>query len=202
MIDDLHRVGRKAFQDLCLAIAAEVLKRPIQSFLASNDGGRDGAFLGAWEGGEGFAAGKSTIQVKHFGNAAARLSLSHLAKELGKAKELAAQGLAGEYIVITTAGVWGAAEASICQAFEKSGVQRIQGGDRDDRYALYREDDRSEQSAQRNGVWRLDGDGQRRVRRACGNRSASGALRRIDRDVSHRVGMPRRTVHSLLYALS
>jgi hypothetical protein len=131
MIDDLHRIGWKAFQDLCLAIAAEVLKRPIQSFLASNDGGRDGAFLGAWEGGEGVAAGKSTIQIKHFGSASARLSLSHLAKELGKAKELAAQGLAGDYIVITNAGVSGAAEASICQAFEKVGVQRCRvfGGD-------------------------------------------------------------------------
>lgn len=131
MIDDLHRIGWKAFQDLCLAIAAEVLKRPVQSFLASNDGGRDGAFLGAWEGGEGVVAGKSTIQIKHFGSIGARLAPSHLDKEMAKAKELAAQGLADDYIVITNAGVSGSAEARICQAFESVGVQRCRvfGGD-------------------------------------------------------------------------
>jgi len=49
MIDDLHRIGWKAFQDLCLAIAAEVLKCPIQSFPASNDGGRDNQKAGNFE---------------------------------------------------------------------------------------------------------------------------------------------------------
>jgi hypothetical protein len=36
MIDDLHRIGWKAFQDLCLAIAAAVLNRPVQTFRPSN----------------------------------------------------------------------------------------------------------------------------------------------------------------------
>lgn len=74
--------------------------------------------------GEGVGAGKSTIQIKHFGNAR-RPSFS------GKAKELAVQGLADDYMVITNAGVSGAAEARICQAFEKVGVQRccVSGGD-------------------------------------------------------------------------
>jgi hypothetical protein len=43
---DLSQLGWKAFQDLACAVAAEVLKRPVQTFLGSNDCGRDGAFLG------------------------------------------------------------------------------------------------------------------------------------------------------------
>lgn len=42
----LHTVGWKAFQDLCLAVAQECLRRPVQRFLPSHDGGRDGAFVG------------------------------------------------------------------------------------------------------------------------------------------------------------
>lgn len=79
-------------------------------------------------------AGKCTIQIKHFGNAAARLSLSHLTKKPGVKRhpELRGQfsmardsramprsslprGRAGDYIFITNAGVSGAAEASICR---------------------------------------------------------------------------------------
>jgi hypothetical protein len=47
---DLTRLGWKAFQDLACAVTAEVLKRPVQTFLGSNDCGRDGAFLGTWKG--------------------------------------------------------------------------------------------------------------------------------------------------------
>ncbi|MCP6379493.1 hypothetical protein NL466_27775, partial [Klebsiella pneumoniae] len=60
---DLTQLGWKSFQDLACAILAEVLKRPVQTFLGSNDGGRDGAFLGTWIG-EGGATAKSTIQCK------------------------------------------------------------------------------------------------------------------------------------------
>ena len=48
MTFDLIKLGWKAFQDLATAVAAEILKRPVQTFLGSNDGGRDGAFLGTW----------------------------------------------------------------------------------------------------------------------------------------------------------
>ncbi len=52
MIDDLHRIGWKAFQDPCAAIAADILGRPVQTFLPSDDSGRDSAFVGTWEGAE------------------------------------------------------------------------------------------------------------------------------------------------------
>ena len=49
MTYDLSKLGWKAFQDVACAVTAEVLRRPVQSFLGSNDGGRDGAFVGTWE---------------------------------------------------------------------------------------------------------------------------------------------------------
>eukprot|EP01034_Spumella_vulgaris_P011256 gene11256-14310_t len=44
----LHQLGWKAFQDLAIAVAEECLQRPVQSFLPTNDAGRDGAFIGRW----------------------------------------------------------------------------------------------------------------------------------------------------------
>ncbi len=45
----LHTLGWKAFQDLAIAVAAEVLGRPVEIFLSARDGGRDGAFLERYE---------------------------------------------------------------------------------------------------------------------------------------------------------
>jgi integrase len=39
---ELHRLGWNSFQQLCLTIAREILGQTVQSFLDSNDGGRDG----------------------------------------------------------------------------------------------------------------------------------------------------------------
>lgn len=46
---DLHRLGWNSFQQLCLTITREVLGQTVQSFLGSNDAGRDGAFAGHGE---------------------------------------------------------------------------------------------------------------------------------------------------------
>ena len=78
----LHRLGWKAFQDLCVAIVEERLQRPVQTFLPSQDSGRDGAFLGRWD---GTGAKESTIQCKFTSKENANLSLSMLASELPKA---------------------------------------------------------------------------------------------------------------------
>jgi hypothetical protein len=126
---DLSQLGWKAFQDLAAAVAAEVLKRPVQTFLGSNDGGRDAAFIGNWGGPEG-TAGKSTIQCKFLGKPGANLALSDLKAELPKAKRLAAEGFADDYIILTNAGVSGEADSQICTAFEAAGVKkcRVFGG--------------------------------------------------------------------------
>lgn len=129
---ELHTLGWKAFQDLCIAVAEEVLKRPVESFLQSRDGGRDGAFIGHWTGAPGTAeAGKSTIQCKFTSMRSAPLHLSGVKDELTKAKRLARRGLAGEYILLTNHPVSGESNAEISKAFEDAGVGRcrIFGGD-------------------------------------------------------------------------
>ena len=110
---NLTQLGWKSFQDLACAIIAEVLKRPVQTFLGSNDGGRDGAFLGTWTGNDGDTA-KSTIQCKFISKPDATLGLASLKEELPKAAKLAKQGLADDYVIVTNAGVSGEADAQIC----------------------------------------------------------------------------------------
>lgn len=126
---DLSQLGWKAFQDLAAAVVAEILKRPVQTFLGTNDGGRDAAFMGSWEGPEGTTL-KSTIQCKFSEKPGSNLVLSDLTDELPKAAKLAGEGLADDYIIITNAGISGDMEARICAAFEQVGVKkcRIFGG--------------------------------------------------------------------------
>ncbi|MPZ30754.1 MAG: hypothetical protein GEV13_07115 [Rhodospirillales bacterium] len=121
---DLSTLGWKAFQDLCAAVASEVLGRPVQAFLSSKDGGRDGAFVGTWDGAPDEPASKSTIQCKFTGKLNASLGLGNLKSELSKVEDLAARGLAHDYVVMTNAGVSGDADAEISTAFEACGAKR------------------------------------------------------------------------------
>ncbi|MGX9118900.1 nSTAND3 domain-containing NTPase [Mesorhizobium sp. BHbsci] len=126
----LHLLGWKAFQDLCVSVAEECLRRPVQSFLPSNDAGRDGAFVGRWEGDDP-AAGESTIQCKFTSRQSLNLTMSSLGEELPKAERLAKKGLAKDYIILTNHGVTGESELAIKAAFEGVGVGRCRvfGGD-------------------------------------------------------------------------
>ncbi|MEK0265965.1 hypothetical protein QT383_06605 [Stenotrophomonas rhizophila] len=125
MTFDLTKLGWKAFQDLANAVAAEILKRPVQTFLGSNDGGRDGAFLGTWVGDDGQSV-KSTVQCKFMAKPGANLTLANLKDELPKVQRLVKEGLAEDYVVLTNAGVSGEADKDICAAFEAVGVKRCQ----------------------------------------------------------------------------
>src|ERR1700757_4907274 len=98
---DLSSLGWKAFQDLCAAVASEVLDRSIQTFLPARDGGRDGAFLGTWEGAPDEPTAKSTIQCKFTSALGASLTLSQVRPELPKVTRLADRGLAHDYIIMT-----------------------------------------------------------------------------------------------------
>jgi hypothetical protein len=86
---ELHTLGWKAFQDLCLAVADEVLGRPIHQFLHSRDADRDGAFyatrIGAAQQPESYAV---TIQCKHTSRKDQTLSVARLSDELAKASAL------------------------------------------------------------------------------------------------------------------
>ena len=125
MAFDLPKLGWKAFQDLATAVAAEILNRPVQTFLGSNDGGRDGAFLGTWTG-DGGQSVKSTLQCKFMGKPGANLTLANLKNELPKAAELVKDGLAEDYVILTNAGVSGEADKAICAAFAAVGVKTCQ----------------------------------------------------------------------------
>jgi hypothetical protein len=119
----LHRLGWKAFQDLCVSASEECLRRPVQNFLPGNDAGRDGAFVGRWDGDDP-AAGESTIQCKFTSLEKNNLTLSKLSDELEKASSLAAKGLAADYIILTNHQITGASEIKIKAAFEAVGVGR------------------------------------------------------------------------------
>ena len=108
----LHRLGWKAFQDLCVAAAEECLRRPVQNFLPGNDAGRDGAFVGRWDGDDP-AAGEATIQCKFTSLTKNSLTVSKLSDELDKAHSLAANGLAADYVILTNHQVAGANEIRV-----------------------------------------------------------------------------------------
>jgi len=124
----LHRLGWKAFQDLCIAIAEERLQRPVQTFLPTSDAGRDGAFLGTWDSADG---GESTIQCKFTSKPDNTLSLSTLSDELSKVARLATLGLVSDYIILTNHTVTGQSELAIRKAFEEKGVGRCRVFHRD-----------------------------------------------------------------------
>jgi hypothetical protein len=124
----LHTLGWKSFQDLCVAIAQECLKRPVETFLPSRDGGRDGAFVGAWSANEKGRTkpGKSTIQCKFTSKANASLAVKDISGELTKAKRLVSQGLAASYVLLTNFGVSGARAAEIAAEFHAVGVKQCE----------------------------------------------------------------------------
>ncbi len=115
----LHTLGWQAFQDLCVALVEEQCGQSVQTFLPSNDAGRDGAFRGSWD---RSLTGHSTIQCKFTSKENHHLSLSSLSEELPKAEALAKRGLATDYVILTNCVVTGASELKIRQAFEARGV--------------------------------------------------------------------------------
>lgn len=117
----LHSLGWKSFQDLCIAVAEECLKRPVQKFLPSKDGGRDGAFVGRWRGIDPMA-GSSTIQCKFTSLPHKPLTPALLKDELAKVARLAANGLADDYVILSNHPVSGTAEIKISRAFRQAGA--------------------------------------------------------------------------------
>lgn len=80
---DLHRLGWNSFQQLCLTITREVLGQTVQSFLDSNDAGRDGAFAGSWTPAPGqHLSGTFVIQCKFSSKAGYLLTKSDITDEI------------------------------------------------------------------------------------------------------------------------
>jgi len=122
---NLHTLGWKAFQNLCVTITSELWGQTVQSFFDSEDGGRDGAFRGVWKSkrGESFE-GSFTVQCKFTAKADKQLQLSDLKDELKKAKRLAERGLSDNYFLFTNARLTGTTEEKISNEFKKvSGIK-------------------------------------------------------------------------------
>ncbi len=117
---ELHTLGWKAFQNLCVSITAEVWGQTVQSFFDSHDGGRDGAFYGRWISKDGeIFEGSFTAQCKFTAKADKQIQLSDLKDEFKKAKRLAERGLADNYFLFTNARLTGTTEVTIREAFLK-----------------------------------------------------------------------------------
>ncbi|MGH8011709.1 MAG: hypothetical protein ACREQ4_04320 [Candidatus Binataceae bacterium] len=123
---DLHSLGWQSFQQLCLTVTREILGQTVESFLDSNDGGRDGAFGGAWVPGNAETLrGRFVIQCKFTVKKDSNLHLSDLADELGKAKRLVAQGRCDNYVLLTNAGLSGMEAERIEGAYKAVGVKNV-----------------------------------------------------------------------------
>lgn len=123
---DLHRLGWNSFQQLCLTIAREILGQTVQSFLDSNDAGRDGAFAGNWTPSPGqHFSGNFVIQCKFSSKAGSLLTKSDIADEIPKVRKLISDGLCDVYILMTNAGVSARQDAQIKSALSDAGVRNV-----------------------------------------------------------------------------
>jgi hypothetical protein len=123
---DLHRLGWNSFQQLCLTIAREVLGQTVQSFLDSNDAGRDGAFVGNWTPAPGqHLSGEFVIQCKFSSKAGYLLTKSDITDEIPKVRKLVADGLCDVYVLMTNSGVSGKQEAQIRSELIGAGAKHV-----------------------------------------------------------------------------
>lgn len=123
---DLHNLGWNSFQQLCLTITRETLGQTVESFLDSNDGGRDGAFTGKWKAvGKEDLTGSFVIQCKFTSKVNYVLQTSDLSDEVEKAKRLVAKGLCYSYLLMTNAGLSGARAEEIKALFQTAGVKHV-----------------------------------------------------------------------------
>jgi len=123
---ELHSLGWKAFQDLCLTVLGEILGQTVIVVQATRDGGRDGAFSGQWEPkGELRLSGSFTLQCKFTSKRGETLVLSKLSDELAKAARLATKGLCDNYILMTNLALTGPNEEKISEAFREVGVKCV-----------------------------------------------------------------------------
>ena len=123
---DLHALGWSSFQQLCLTITREILGQTVESFLDSDDGGRDGAFRGTWRAtGQEELIGSFVIQCKFTSRRDHSLQLSELDDEVDKASRLASKGLCNSYVLMTNAGLSGTRAEDIKALLQAAGVKHV-----------------------------------------------------------------------------
>jgi hypothetical protein len=120
----LNQLGWHNFQQLCHTILREILGQTVESFLDSNDAGRDGAYAGTWKKilGEDLS-GKFVFQCKFTEKESYNLVPSDISEELPKIKKLVKKKLCDCYILITNAGLSGSTEIQIKSAVMTAGAK-------------------------------------------------------------------------------
>lgn len=123
---ELHSLGWHNFQQLCLTVTREILGQTVEPFLDSNDGGRDGAFSGAWvPRGAETLSGRFVIQCKFTSKKDTNLHLADLCDELEKARRLVEKNLCDAYVLMTNAGLSGTEAEKIEAAYKAVGVKDV-----------------------------------------------------------------------------
>lgn len=123
---NLHSLGWHSFQQLCLSVSREVLGQTVQSFLDTNDGGRDGAFSGIWNRQDGeLLSGQFVIQCKFTARAGYNLTPSDLEEEISKVRRLVSKSECDIYILMTNAGVSGETELKLQEKLKEAGVKAL-----------------------------------------------------------------------------
>jgi hypothetical protein len=124
---ELHTLGWKSFQDLCVTLVADIWGQTVQTFCDTHDGGRDGAFQGVWQkiNNESFD-GSFTVQCKFTSQPHKQIHLGDLRDELVKARRISSSGLADTYILMTNASLTGGTEELLREAFSTiSGIKHF-----------------------------------------------------------------------------
>ena len=123
---ELHRLGWNSFQQLCQTICREVLGQTVESFLDSNDAGKDGAFAGTWIPRQGEVyAGRFVIQCKFTAGVGHNLKPSDIKDEFEKVRKLVAEGQCDVYVLMTNAGVSGAQTTKVKTLLTQVGVKHV-----------------------------------------------------------------------------
>ncbi|MEU2004837.1 hypothetical protein ACH47B_31710 [Rhodococcus sp. NPDC019627] len=129
---ELHKLGWRAFQDLCGVVLQEVLGQTFTTFADTNDAGQDGAFHGHWAvpgdapvaefEGIVSTAMPVVVQCKFSVDPSGTLAPSDLDAELAKIDDLHARGLCDGYMVLTNLRVTGRTRAWFVEEVRKRGV--------------------------------------------------------------------------------
>lgn len=122
----LHKLGWSSFQSLCHSICKEVFKQPIERYLDSKDGGRDGAFTGIWKEASGKEIrGRYVIQCKFTSKVNQKLTIADLKDEYEKVKRLSGDGRCDFYLIMTNAEISGTAAEAIEDYFKAAGAKEV-----------------------------------------------------------------------------
>ncbi len=122
----LHSLGWKAFQDLCLVVLSEQLGQAVKRFSPVRDGGRDGAFVGEWRPTPALElSGETVVQCKFSNRPHIAISLATLNDEIAKAERLWSRQARDNYVLLTNARLTGEFEEAAKAAFGAVGVRNF-----------------------------------------------------------------------------